>query len=110
MTYPIIDEAIGTQLDILEYGRSILQDFNLDELHAPVMSKVLLTGNTSTKTEQMEDLFIGKIMFDLINHISATSMIFYPIISDSLSVQSTNVTERRVLGFITTAFLWYVDR
>lgn len=109
MTYPIIDEAVGTQLDILGYGRSILQDFNLNELHSPVTSKVLLTGNANSKTEQMEDLFIGKIMFDLINHISATSMIFYPILSDSL-LPSTNVKDRRVLGFITTAFLWYVGR
>jgi hypothetical protein len=105
MSYPVIRDSVGRGFDILAYFHDTMKNMHLEEAQQTVCSKSFLTGEPVNEQEEMDDLFMGKLVYDLVGSVGPAFWTFFPIFAEaSESIRTSD--RRQLLGFLSTATLW----
>jgi hypothetical protein len=106
MSYPVIRDSVGRGFDIIAYFRNTMNNMHLEEAQLAVSSKTFLIGEpVISEQEKMDDLFMGKLVYDLVGSVGPAFWGFFPIFAEaSESVRHSD--RRQLLGFLSTVTLW----
>lgn len=108
-SYPVIRDAVGREFDILAYLRDTMNVYRLEDSKNAFTSKSFIIGEPLSNKERMDNLLIGKLVFDLVGVVSPTVWTFFPIFAESaksIPYPSVDSEKRQLLGFLSTATLW----
>jgi hypothetical protein len=111
-SYPVIRDSVGRGFDILTYFHGTTDDLHLEETRKAISSKTFLIGDPGRDDDDdrkttMGDMFIGKLVFDLVGCVGPAFWTFFPIFAES-SESIVHSDRSRLLGFLSTATLWSV--